>query len=272
MRAVFRPFADTFARRFTAVPAIRALTAFACAALLATGSTVAAAEEAAQDISAAERTLFMSDQLRGITPPARLDYRFHKGGSLEAGFDDRVSIALEAAADGGCCRSSGEFLSGERRMRLPDIEQAQGNPVLLYFLEHDVREMQRLTQGQQAHFRKRIRMAIFRDAEVRETRFDYQGRSIAGSEIRITPYVDDPARHRFARLADKEYVFMIADEVPGGIYGIRTRVPAGAAEALLVEEMYIDGAQPAPAPTLIPAPAPAPASSGSLSLSAETSR
>lgn len=238
--------------------AVRVLALFACAATLALGSPAQAAEAAA-DFSAAERALFLSDHLHGIAPPAKLQYRFHKSGGLETGFDDQVSIVLEADASGRCCRGSAEFLSGEHQLRLPVIEQAQGNPVLLYFLEHDVREMQRLTQGQPAHFRKRIRMAIFNDAQLRETRFDYQGRSIAGSEVRITPYLDDPARHRFARFADKEYVFMLADEVPGGIYGIRTRIPAASdAEALVVEELFIDGAQPARAATSIVSLSPEP--------------
>lgn len=241
-------------------PRRRLLAALACAAAIAATQPVQAADgtaaAAAQDFSAAERALFMRDQLHALVPPATLEYRFHRSGSLEAGFEDRVRIELEAKADGSCCRATGDFLSGERRMRLPEIEQAQGNPALLYFLEHDVREMQRLTQGQPAHFRKRIRMAIFRDAELRAARFDYRGRSIAGEEIRITPYVDDPARHRFARLADKEYVFMLSDEVPGGIYGIRTRTPAGGDETLLAEEILIDGASAAPASslsTLVPA-------------------
>lgn len=195
-----------------------------------------------QDYSAAERALFMSEHLQGIEAPARLDYRFRRSGTLEAGFDDEVHVQLDARADGACCRGSGEFLSGERRIHLPAIDDARGNPVLLYFLEHDVRDMQRLTKGQPAHFRKRIRMAIYRDAQVRETRFSYQGKTIAGREIRITPYLDDPARARFERFADKEYVFMLSDAVPGGVYGIRSRIPAGDGEALLAEELYIAGA------------------------------
>lgn len=229
-----------------------ALPAFVLAATLSLAGAgialAAGADESAapatdnQDYSVAERALFMSEHLRGLSAPAQLEYRFHKGGSLEAGFDDEVRIHLTARADGACCRASGDFLSAERRTRLPEIDEASGNPVLLYFLEHDVRDMQRLTKGQPAHFRKRIRMAIYRGAEVRDAQFNYQGKTIAGREIRITPYVDDPARARFERFADKEYVFMLSDAVPGGVYGIRTRIPASAQEALLAEEMYIAGA------------------------------
>lgn len=201
-----------------------------------------AAAPGAEAYSIAERALFLAEHLRGLPAPARLDYRFQRSGALEAGFDDAVHVHLGARADGRCCHARGEFLTGARRLGLPEIDDARANPVLLYFLEHDVRDMQRLTRGQPAHFRRRIRVAIQRAAQVREAQFVFQGQAIAGREIRITPYVDDPLRARFERFAGKEYVFMLSAAVPGGVYGIRTRIPAGAGEALRVEELYLAGA------------------------------
>lgn len=219
-------------------------------ALLLNLSGAAAAEDV-PDYSAAEQALFMTDHLRDVSAPTVLRYRFHKEGALEAGFDDEVSIVLEARADGSCCDARGNFLSGARRIALPDIEDAQGNPAILYFLEHDVRDMQRLTQGQPNHFRRRIRMAIYQDARVLETRFEFKGQSISGRTISVTPYVDDPNRVRFEQHAGKEYLFMLSDEVPGHVFGIRTRSGpvGGLGEPLIVEEMIIDGGAP-PAETL----------------------
>ena len=42
----------------------------------------------------------------------------------------------------------------------------EGNPVLLYFLERDIREMERLTGGKSGYFRKAIRLALARSASV----------------------------------------------------------------------------------------------------------
>lgn len=208
-------------------------------ALLLAGASVAAA----QGYSEAEHALFMSNQLAGVKPPATLRYSYHKGGSLEPGFDDSVEIRLRRQADGGCCAASAQFLSGERQLRLPDIEAAQGNPVILYFLERDVREMQRLTKGQQAYFRKRLRLAVYQDAIVKPVTLAWQGRKIGGREITIAPYRDDPMRSRFEQLALKQYVFTLSDAVPGGVYAMRSRVaaPNGAAEALLEEELRVEG-------------------------------
>jgi hypothetical protein len=202
---------------------------------------------AAEDYSEAERALFMTDQLAAVKPPATLRYSYRKSGSLEPGFDDSVSLVVKAQADGKCCSATAEFLSGERRVTLPEIEAAQGNPVVLYFLERDIHEMQRLTKGQHNYFRKRIRMSVYQGATVRAVSLAWRGQTVAGKEITISPYLDDPLRARFEKLADKQYVFTLSDAVPGGVYAVRTRIPgeSATAEPLIVEEMRIEGAAPA---------------------------
>jgi hypothetical protein len=119
--------------------------------------------------------------------------------------------------------------------------------VILHFLERDVREMNRLTKGQAAYFRKRIRMAVFQGAAVHDTTVAYAGKQIKAREISVTPYVDDPLRGRFENLAGKQYVFTLSEAVPGGVYSIRSRVraPTGGGDTtpLLQEELLIEGAQ-----------------------------
>jgi hypothetical protein len=202
---------------------------------------------AADDYSAAEQALFVDKHLAGLKPPLTLHYRFRRSGSLEAPFDDKVDVLLAAQADGSCCTVSARFLSGPRETRQPEVDATQGNPAILYFLEHDVREMQRLTQGQANHFRKRIRMAIFNGATMRTLTLGYRGQPVAVREIAVAPYLDDPNRARFEKLAAKRYVFLLARAVPGGLYGIRSRIDGNAPDAppLWLEEMLIDGAEPA---------------------------
>jgi hypothetical protein len=134
--------------------------------LAAVALVLPASSFAAQDFSAAEKAIFMADQLSNVRPPSTLRYSFHKAGSLEAGYDDTVAVTLSKQADGSCCASKGEFLSGERKVPLPEIDNAKANPVILYFLEHDIREMHRLTKGSENYFRKRIRMTVYQGATV----------------------------------------------------------------------------------------------------------
>jgi len=204
-----------------------------------------AAQEAPKDFSAAERLLFMNDQLGNVKAPATLRYNFSKRGTLEPGYEDKVTLSLKTGADGRCCATHTEFFSAGRQVQLPDLPAAEGNPVILHFLEREVREMQRLTKGSQSHFRKRIRMAVYNAATVQPVTLRFRGRDIAGQEVRITPFVDDPNRPRYETLALKEYRFTLSPAVPGGLVAIRTLVAAadGAAAPLLAEELTIDGAE-----------------------------
>lgn len=220
-----------------------ASTAALCALLLCPPTLHAETDK--RDFSAAERLLFMTPQLRGLQPPQQLRYAFDKAGSFEAPFVATVTVSLSAKDGGLCCDAKGTFLSGARQLAVPDVPDAEGNPVVLYFLEHDVREMKRLTRGSENHFRKRIRMAIYNAAEVREVSLPYLGRTIQGKEIAISPFLDDPNRPKYEKFATKDYRFTLSEAVPGGVYGIRTTIPGAstAAPALIVETLLIDGAK-----------------------------
>lgn len=228
--------------RLARLAALLILPALAAAA----GAQSATQGSGAQDYSAAERIVFMTEHLGNLQPPQTLAYRFTRRGSLEPAFEDKVTLHLSPTAAGTCCNGAADFLSAERRLALPEVEDARANPVILYFLEHDVRDMSRLTKGQQNHFRKRIRMAIYRGAKVEERALEYLGRPISARQVLIDPYQDDPNRGRFEQYANKQYVFWLSDEVPGGVFGMATRMNAAQAgvEPLIVEEMYLDGATP----------------------------
>ncbi|HVQ06160.1 MAG TPA: hypothetical protein VMT14_21705 [Burkholderiaceae bacterium] len=194
---------------------------------------------AGEDYSRAERALFMSNHLANVRPPATLQYRYVKGGTMEPGFEDRVTLKLTARADRSCCTANANFLSGSRHLTLPEVEAAEGNPVLLYFLERDIREMSRLTKGQSNYFRKRIRMAIYQGAEMRELTLPYRGKDVAARQFTVAPYLDDPLRERFAKLVGKRYTFTLSEAVPGGVLSVATQVDAEGGAPLWTEEIAL---------------------------------
>ena len=204
---------------------------------------------AANDFSAAEQALFIDNQMAALRPPATLHYVYRKTGSLEEAFDDTVDVLLAAQPDGTCCAASAKFFTGARQVPQPAVEGVQGNPAIFYFLERDIKEMERLTKGKANYFRKRIRMAVYQSAVIRDITLPYRGQNVAVREISISPYLDDPNRSRYEKLANKNYVFLMAKAVPGGLYGIRTRIEAGSATQppLMAEEMLLQGIEPAPA-------------------------
>ncbi len=204
---------------------------------------------AANDFSAAEQALFLDNHIATLRPPATLRYVYRKTGSLEAAFEDKVDLLLTAQPDGSCCTASAKFFTGARQLRQPEVEGVQGNPAIFYFLERDIREMERLTKGKANYFRKRIRMAVFQGASIRDITLPYAGQQVAVREISISPYLDDPNRSRYEKLANKTYVFLLAKAVPGGLYGIRSRIDADSTATipLMAEELLFEGTAPAPA-------------------------
>lgn len=191
---------------------------------------------AAEQHSQAEELLFETDHLQQIKEPEVLLYSYEKKGSLETAFQDQVKISIDKVKPDGFKAVSSEYLTGDNTQKFAPLEQATGNPVLLFFLERDIHEMQRLTKGQWRYFQKQIRTALADDAEVRPIKFLFNGKDVEGKEIRITPYVSAPEKVRFEKFANKQYFFKLSDAVPGGIYQIRAVVPAAAGTEPLMEE------------------------------------
>lgn len=186
----------------------------------------------AQEISAAETLLFQTNHLHNVHAPATLRYSFHKEGSAEAGFDDQVQLVLATTHPVATL----QFLTGARQYTAPAVDDPEGNPVLLGFLEHDIAGMQRLTGGASAYFRKRIRLALAGLAQVRPCRFTYGGKSVDGREIVILPYADDPMHARFEQFVGKRYTFVVSPDVPGGVYQVRAAAAGADGKPALVDE------------------------------------
>ena len=198
------------------------LAAAACIALV---PGQAAAQAAAQAVSQAETLLFETDHLARIKPPAVLVYEFRKVSNVEPEFSDKVQLDL--ANGKGKTSATLHFLSGAHKHDIPALEEAHGNPILLGFLERDIAEMKRLTGGATAYFRKRIRMALAEGAEVSAQSIRYQGKSLPARAVRIQPYLNDPMHARFEPYVHKSYTFVVSEQVPGGIYQVRSSLDNG---------------------------------------------
>jgi len=201
------------------------------------------------EFSQAEKLVFVENHLANVKTPTALRYSFVKSGSMEKGFEDEVRVDV-TPVKGGQSAVKATFLSNERREAMPPIEEALSNPAILYFLEHDIRDMERLTKGKSNYFRKRIRMAMAESATVRETTVKVSGRDLPAKEVALLPYENDPMRNRFEKYAMKRYVFVLA-AVPGGLYQVRTTLPGALPSdtPVLEETMTFASAEPAAAGT-----------------------
>lgn len=226
----------------TARPVPRPVRAAVAAFLAAGAMALVAGGAAAQDITAAEKLLFQTSHLQNVAAPTVLRYRYVRRDADGPGFSDEVLIDVAARNSDGSARVSSAFLHGERQLPMPAVQQAQGNPALLGFLERDIAEMQRLTGGSTSYFRKRIRMALAESARVEDVTVDYGGRQVRGQEVSIRPYLNDPMGGKMPKYLGKQYVFILSDAIPGSVYRLSATVPGlapaekGGAGAVLVEE------------------------------------
>jgi hypothetical protein len=224
---------------------LRICAAGLAAAALLVGLTAADAETV--PISQAETMLFMTPHLEDVKPPRQLHYAYRKSGTLEQGFSDTIDVDITGAADGSR-NGTVHFFSGARRIDFPERDHVDGNPLLLFYLEHELSEMHRLTGGTPSYFRQLIRSALADSARIKDVDIRFDGRTLRAQQITISPYDTDPNRARFVRLATKQYVFTLSDEIPGRIYQLRSYVPPASGsdgdEAVLEETLTFKSAGP----------------------------
>ena len=203
---------------------LHGLSAFCLVAGLGLGPTALAADD---PITPAEKLLFMDEHLAGLKPPATLRYRYSEQAGSAAELNDEAVLKLARSADGKCCDVTGSYLSGARAQRLPPVPGARSNPVLLYFLEQQVRGLQQATGGQAAHFRRRIRLVLSENATVENISVPWAGMDVPAQRITVSPFLDDPQRHRFDKQAQAQYRFVLSSAVPGGIVELSARSGPG---------------------------------------------
>ncbi len=192
------------------------------------------------EFSPAERKLWLDDHLENVYKPTRLYYEFIKAGSYEEGFTDAVYLdILEVNADGSK-NAVLEFFTADRQQEAnrDNLTNITGNPVIGIYMQGDVAEMNRLTEGHWRYFQKRIKIAISENARIDPVNINFDGKLVEGEKITITPYVKDPRRKQFSEFADKRYEFIFSSQVPGTLYQIKTVIPdkSGADKGSLIEE------------------------------------
>jgi hypothetical protein len=189
----------------------------------------AASGPAADPVSVAEQWLFVHPHLAATPGPRTLVYAYVAQEAAAPRATDKATLALQRRADGSCCALHGDYLSGPMAIHLPDLDAVNSNPILLYFLEGEVRLMERTTHGQSAHFRRQIRMSLATSATVGDTTAHWNGNAVAAHVVRVAPFLDDPYRARFEREAKTEYAFVLSDAVPGGVVAMTATLPGAGA-------------------------------------------
>ncbi len=188
------------------------------------------------ELNPAQKLVFYKDHMQGVSAGSRLDYGF-KSTTLDAdSFSDKVEVKVTKVVAEHKRDLEFNFLNGENHIDFSPAMAYKGNPVLIHFLERDIQQMARNTGGFNGFYRNRIRDSFKQPVEVREVKIPYHDKQVDGTEIVITPFVADPYVDNFKLYENKRYEFVFSDQVPGGIYRIRTQVPGDDGKQVLIDE------------------------------------
>ncbi len=219
------------------------------AALLSTALAASAAEtsssgtpaapkvtpEPAPEVNRAQQLVFLNDLMQNVPAGSVVEYRFTRHGRDLKDYQDRATVTVSRVAADGRRDLQFDFLSGGQHLDFHAASDYQGNPTPIHFLERDIKEMAEATEGDIGYFRNRIRKA-FTHPDVRPARISLGDKELEAVQITLRPFVDDPNLQHFKEYANKRYDFLFSEQVPGGLFQIRTLVPAESGDTPVLEE------------------------------------
>ena len=168
--------------------------------------------------------LFDKPHMKNIKKAGRLNYLFtsnHGSTSIK----DTARIDITNIRDDFRTDQKYFFFTKKNNKPFSDRTNMLGNGIFMLFLEWDIHDLERNTEGSWRHFQRRIRWAMAENPKKTEIEIDYQGKKIKGFQYTIQPYVNDKKSTRYGDYANRYYIFKFSDEIPGTIYQIRTITP-----------------------------------------------
>ena len=174
--------------------------------------------------SNAEDKLWTDKHLLNIVQPARLHYEFEKTGSYEDGFIDDVYLDIVKINEDGTRDAVLDFFSDEQKQMVApsNVKNITGNPVIGIYLQGDVYEMSRFTEGNWKYFHRQLKLAIANSNTSEHVTIELEGKQYQSEKIVIYPYENIKQKSRLKEFSDKRYEFILSDEIPGKLYQIRT--------------------------------------------------
>lgn len=195
------------------------------AAGLLLGPMLPAARAAAR--ATVTELVFEAGLFANVEPPSELHYRFEMNGRdmKEPAVDHALMKVRRAEGEQGK-EVWLDLFTGPSARHLGPLAARRQNPLVLVFLQMDVGEMGRLTGGAPGYFQRRIRRAFSAPAAGEEvTTVRVGGAATPARRLTMRPFSDDPEIARFPVFRDKTYEFVVAPDVPGGLYRIGASTP-----------------------------------------------
>jgi len=178
------------------------------------------------EYSDAQIALFRTPHLDNVNKPTTLEYEYRRNARPDDTFVDTVRMTVTQIAPDGGKTLTFEYLTGSHALPFDEMTDFRGNPLIMIFLEDDLRRMRAELGGGGVYMRNRIRHAFYESGQTRRVTFELDGRTVAGTQVTITPFVGDKNRERLGDYEDMIYEFVVSPEVPGGVFQMRSTVPS----------------------------------------------
>ena len=211
----------------------------ALVAAVLTSSGLEAAETVADRV-------FGAGALAGVTQPTRLHYSYEMSGQgIDPPLASHVELDVREIAADGAKAVYIDMFEGQDRRQFGPIASREQNPLVLVFLQRDVMQMASLTGGAAMYFQQQIRRAFANEAESEPVEVALGDRKVPGRRLVMRPFANDPHIDRFPQFRDKVYEFVVAEDVPGGVYLLGSRTPdPNDGHLVLSETVTFAGAEP----------------------------
>lgn len=181
--------------------------------------------------------VFGAGFFKALREPAVFRYRYEmQGKTLERPFTSAVRMEVRTIAADGGKQVFFDMFEGPNRRQYGPVTAAEQNPLVLVFLQRDMMQMSNLTGGSAVYFQQQVRKGFNQPAETETVEIELDGRKLPATRLVMRPFRSDPNIQRFPAFRDKAYEFVVAEEVPGGIYRLAARTPDPADGHLILEE------------------------------------
>ncbi len=193
---------------------------------LAQAQDQARAQDAPPPLSASQTALFDTPHLQAITRPEVLSYRIERTGP--DALTDTVLVHVRKIHPDGSKYVSFDFMTGDHQIFFPAVDNFRGNPLLMLFLEYDVRQMKDQTGMAAAYLRDRIRESFVDKATLTASTIAVAGKTLPARLIVVKPFAQDDRFKNLPAFRDKTYRFVVAGDAPGQIVALSADMPADA--------------------------------------------
>ena len=181
--------------------------------------------------------VFNAGLMQQVREPSRLLYRYEMSGrTMPQPYSSHVAMEVREVRGDGEKSVFFDMFEGPNRRQFGPMASREQNPLIIVFLQRDVTQMSNLTGGAAGYFQQQIRKAFNEPAESEPVEIEIRGRKLAATRLSIRPFRNDPNIERFPGFKDKAYEFVVAREVPGGLYRIASHTPDPKDGHMILEE------------------------------------